>query len=313
MKKICYDIKIAIIKSYEENILNAKEISSLFNVSCRTIYNYVAKYRNNISLENKKYDCRNHKITDKIKIYITNHVLCNIIFNIKDMIKNIKELFNVLISKTSIYNVLKSSSISYKKIRRKNYFEDKNNENIIRKFKENIIQNVSKDKLISIDESHVCAYSTPLYGWNNKGKKLIVKDFKSLKSKKYSLLCAINNKHVIAYKLYNGPIKAVDFKDFLEKFIYKNEYKNHSLILDNARIHHAKILKSNKQLSFIYNVPYSPELNPIEKVFSIIKSVIRNNFFKTNNDLTKLIDQSFDKIHEENMLDSFYNSSLGYK
>jgi len=149
----------------------------------------------------------------------------------------------------------------------------------------------------------------PLYGWCKKGLKLIVNDSKTLKSKKYSLLCAINNKKIIAYKLYEGSINK-----FLERYIYKEEYLNYKLLLD--KIHHANIVKDNdkKTIPFIYNIPYSPELNPIEKVFSILKSNIRKNYFKIGKNLLKLqIDEIFNKINStKNLLDSFYNNSLGY-
>ena len=141
-------------------------------------------------------------------------------------------------------------------------------------------------------------------------------------------MCAINNKKIIAYKLYEGSINK-----FLERYIYKEEYLNYKLLLD--KIHHANIVKDNdkKTIPFIYNIPYSPELNPIEKVFSrhevphfikgtscllwnatILKSNIRKNYFKIGKNLLKLqIDEIFNKINStKNLLDSFYNNSLGY-
>ncbi len=42
--------------------------------------------------------------------------------------------------------------------------------------------------------------------------------------------------------------------------------------MDNARIRHNKILKEymmNNNINSIYNIPYSPEYNPIEKIFII--------------------------------------------
>jgi len=83
------------------------------------------------------------------------------------------------------------------------------------------------------------------------------------------------------------------------------------ILLDNARIHHAKLLKeymktqSNK---FIYNVPYSPEYNPIERVFSMIKYTLKNTNY-TNNTLKHYINKAFACINSNN-LDNFYKKSL---
>ena len=58
-------------------------------------------------------------------------------------------------------------------------------------------------------------------------------------------------------------------------FIPKFKGKSHFL-MDNARIHHCKktVEYINEcSITPIYTVPYTPELNPIENCFSVIKKV----------------------------------------
>jgi transposase len=63
------------------------------------------------------------------------------------------------------------------------------------------------------------------------------------------------------------------------------------LILDNARWHRSKILKeffeaNQQRLVFIYLPPYSPELNPIERVWRITRrKVTHNRYFPSVEDL----------------------------
>ncbi len=48
--------------------------------------------------------------------------------------------------------------------------------------------------------------------------------------------------------------------------------------MDNLTVHHSRIVKSHmKELGFkaIFNVPYSPQYNPIELVFGLIKRVFK--------------------------------------
>ena len=71
----------------------------------------------------------------------------------------------------------------------------------------------------------------------------------------------------------NGQI----FLDFIKELLLIIKPQN-SILLDNARIHHSRLLKAymeNISNKVIYNVPYSLEYNPIEKVFSIIKHKLR--------------------------------------
>ena len=55
------------------------------------------------------------------------------------------------------------------------------------------------------------------------------------------------------------------------------------LVLDNVRYHHAKRLKqfleNNKRLELIYLPPYSPDLNPIERVWWYMRKSITHNRF----------------------------------
>jgi len=75
-----------------------------------------------------------------------------------------------------------------------------------------------------------------------------------------------------------GSANATYFKDFLETLINKVD-KDNFFLLDNARIHHAKIVKAYTEsinCNLLFNAPYCPEFNPIEHVFSKFKYYIRN-------------------------------------
>ena len=64
--------------------------------------------------------------------------------------------------------------------------------------------------------------------------------------------------------------------------------RNSVLIMDNAAIHHrgriADICAEN-QVLLIYLPPYSPNMNPIEKVFANLKSGLKQNRMLTGTEL----------------------------
>jgi len=82
--------------------------------------------------------------------------------------------------------------------------------------------------------------------------------------------------------------------------------------MDNARIHHYKVLKSYidtiNNINFLYNVAYSPETNPIEKVFSKTKNYMRNQIIDNNNLLLK-IEEAFKTITQTDLI-KFYLKSF---
>lgn len=82
--------------------------------------------------------------------------------------------------------------------------------------------------------------------------------------------------------------------------------------MDNARIHHSKIYMKymeNSKHKILFNVPYCPEYNPIEMVFSKLKSIIRRKDNSTIVRLIKNINYSFKQISKTD-LNNFYSKSL---
>ena len=65
--------------------------------------------------------------------------------------------------------------------------------------------------------------------------------------------------------------------EFLEKHIFPN-YKDHLIILDNAKSHHndmvkEAILKSGNK--YLFSVPYTPKTNAIEMYFNQLKTYMK--------------------------------------
>jgi transposase len=90
---------------------------------------------------------------------------------------------------------------------------------------------------------------------------------------------------------------AQTFGDFIRYLLQSTQGKIY-LILDNARWHRSKDLKdffeaNQDRLVFVFLPAYSPELNPIERVWRITRRMITHNrYFASREDLrTALISQ----------------------
>jgi transposase len=82
--------------------------------------------------------------------------------------------------------------------------------------------------------------------------------------------------------------------------------KNSVLILDNAKIHHAKslrplyeMLEKSYGISILFLPPYSPFLNPIEYAFSKIKEEVGKGEWTTNEGLVNAIEVAVSHISKE--------------
>jgi len=83
-----------------------------------------------------------------------------------------------------------------------------------------------------------------------------------------TMISAITNTGKSMFALYSESINVDRFIDFLQKVIDSSQKKVY-LIVDNLRVHHAKLVKAwieehKEQIAIFYLPPYSPEFNPDE-------------------------------------------------
>lgn len=75
------------------------------------------------------------------------------------------------------------------------------------------------------------------------------------------------------------------FEGWFEQCLLPCLKKGTTIVMDNAKFHRKKqLLEISKKhdMNLIFLPPYSPELNPIEKFWAILKSMIRANIHKFN-------------------------------
>jgi transposase len=99
------------------------------------------------------------------------------------------------------------------------------------------------------------------------------------------------------------------FEVFLEELSKQqpNEYK--ILFLDNGAFHKAKRLLIPNNIALCFIPPYSPELNPAEKLWAFLKRKITNKAFKTLDELQKFIDKSIQKYLTIELIKSITNTT----
>ena len=77
---------------------------------------------------------------------------------------------------------------------------------------------------------------------------------------------------------------------FLKEFATINKDKKIAIVMDGAAWHKSDKLKIPSNIRIIIQPSYSPELNPIERLWQYIKNhTIKNKIYKTLTDLEKEI------------------------
>ncbi len=73
---------------------------------------------------------------------------------------------------------------------------------------------------------------------------------------------------------FERSVNSDKFVKFLEQLTSPYKAGEVVLFLDNLSVHHSKIVQQymkDNQLEALFNVPYSPDYNPIENVFNLLK------------------------------------------
>ena len=133
--------------------------------------------------------------------------------------------------------------------------------------------------LINIDETSFSRLMKNEYSWIRKGENETINNIWF--SNSMSMISAITSEGSTISWWVNGSINSDIFSKFirnLKEFMMKNmklPLDKVLLILDNASIHKSKSMRRlylDEGLRVIFLPAYAPELAPIEKYFSIIKS-----------------------------------------
>ncbi|ARF09745.1 transposase [Indivirus ILV1] len=302
--------KKLVINKYLDRDCPVTEIAKRYNVSKGSIYNWKRKNDKGLNLNKEKYT-KKSKYTSEIKCFIRAYVLKYKLFKYLNLISLIKRHYNVSASKTCIYEILSKMNITYKKVRRRLIY----NKKLIMQKRKEFIKKVSKlqlDDIISIDETSIDNQLYPLYSWGLKGKRIEVS--RNAVKTRYTVITAISKDKIIHYEIIKKSASALHFKKFIEDLIISG-VSNKILLMDNARIHHAKIVKdyiNTTNNKILFNVPYTPEYNPIEYVFSKIKRILRMRINNNYKRITQNVKSAFSQVTKHE-LNEYYKKSLRMK
>ena len=86
------------------------------------------------------------------------------------------------------------------------------------------------------------------------------------------------------------------FQIFLDEFSKENPSELKVMVLDNGAFHKSKSLVIPENIVLVFLPPYSPELNPAEKVWWLIKREFVCQTFNNMEELKNHIDKSIKKL-----------------
>ena len=99
-----------------------------------------------------------------------------------------------------------------------------------------------------------------------------------------------------AYTVYPGGTTVERFAEYLKTKLLPTLSEANIIVMDNMRSHHAKAVKQlldSSKVTYLYLPPYSPDLNPIEKMWSKLKASLRKEKIRIASELPSAISKGF--------------------
>ena len=88
------------------------------------------------------------------------------------------------------------------------------------------------------------------------------------------------------------------FQLFIDEFSKHNPAEFKIIVLDNGAFHKAKSLVIPENIALIFLPPYSPELNPAEKMWAMLKRDFTGKLHHTLDELSDFISKTTKKFTE---------------
>jgi transposase len=138
-------------------------------------------------------------------------------------------------------------------------------------------ENLDPEKLVFLDETWASTNMTRLYGWAAVGERL-VEAVPHGHWKRTTFVAGLRIGGLIAAMTVDGSINGDLFMAYLEQVLIPSLKPGDVVVMDNLAVHkRAGVRQAIEKAgcTVLYLPPYSPDLNPIEKVFSKLKALLR--------------------------------------
>jgi transposase len=151
---------------------------------------------------------------------------------------------------------------------------------------------------------------TPLYGWSDIGKRVI--DYVPHGHwKTTTFLAALRHEGLVAPLVVDGAINGDVFLAYVEQQLVSTLKEGDIVVMDNLSSHKVTGVKEAIEsvgATVLYLPPYSPDFNPIEQVFSKLKTLVRKAKTRTVEELWNKLGKLCDLFPPDECKNYFKNA-----
>ncbi|HGT5754080.1 TPA: IS630-like element ISEc40 family transposase [Escherichia coli] len=240
------------------------------------------------------------KLSAEQTAFLISQLSDNLFHHTRDVIAFVTRTWNIIFSIPGMNKWLHRNGFTYKKpsgVPHK--LSEEKQRQFIEYYKELKIT-VGDEPILFIDGVHPTQATKISYGWIRKGQKKAVKTTGS--RTRLNIMGALNLKALTSpliceYKTINEYNVSLFFNEIRK--VYPDYNQKIHVILDGAGYHRSQLVKDWAEVVNIrlhYLPPYSPNLNPIERMWKLMNEHARNNrYFSSTREFREAISVFFNQ------------------
>lgn len=320
-KRICDRIKTVL--AYDDGY-SYDEIAKILLLDSGTIRRHLNDYYSKRKLKPENGGSKG-KLTDAESSMLEHHLETSLYTKASDICQYVLHNFQKHYTVSGMTKWLHTHNFTFKQPKEfpAKADSDKQRE-FIAQYSELKEQAGADEPILFIDSTHPTMATKISCGWIRKGTDKPIKQIASRTRINISGAIELNNLNLIhnTYETINGETTIEFFKQI--KAAYKSANKIH-IILDQSGYHRSSVVQefaSSNRIYLHYLPPYSPNLNPIERLWKVMNEEVRNNvlfssvkefrrkitgFFEVG--FLQIKDRLFDRINDNFHINNFASSS----
>lgn len=240
------------------------------------------------------------KLSAEQTAFLISQLSDNLFHHTRDVIAFVTRTWNIIFSIPGMNKWLHRNGFTYKKpsgVPHK--LSEEQQRQFIEYYKE-LKTTVGDEPILFIDGVHPTQATKISYGWIRKGQKKAVKTTGS--RTRLNIMGALNLKALTSpliceYKTINEYNVSLFFNEIRK--VYPDYNQKIHVILDGAGYHRSQLVKDWAEVVNIrlhYLPPYSPNLNPIERMWKLMNEHARNNrYFSSTREFREAISVFFNQ------------------
>lgn len=293
--------RIFVILSYDEGMTVA-EIAQLIRLSPWTVEEYLKEYSAKNKTKNDPRGGSSSKLTESEAVELEQHLAKTTYLKVNSIVSYVSHTFGKQYSRTGMTEWLQKHGFTFKKPEKvPGKLDPVKQERFIEEYKRLKEGLGSNDELLFLDAIHPEYQSQAVCGWIKKGECKTLQT--TGKQHRLHLVGALSLKGMQVTVREYETIDADSIIGFFKDLESKGGEGNIHIILDNAAAHKSRKLVEylkDSRIRLHYLPPYSPNLNPIERLWKVFReTTLYNRYFETCAEFFTVVRDFFTaKVHK---------------